>query len=145
MSLISEALRKADSPSPSAGQPSSGPSGSDNPKWLSGAAVLAAVGLLIFLLPRSANHATGPNASAPTVSAALAPSKPKLGLNLLRSAESQWRLSGVISGGGGKPVALINQRVVEEGEMIGGARVVQISQDEVELESEGQIRTLRLQ
>lgn len=52
-------------------------------------------------------------------------------------------LSGIIHGYG-KPVAVINERIVEEGDFIGGARVVEIGQGGVRLNFEGKDFSLTL-
>jgi hypothetical protein len=143
MSLISQALQKADHPAPA----ETPPPANDKPRWFYGAAALAAVALLVVLIPRGSHrNAESKPAGSPAASnpAPAQLAKANLGLNLLRSAESQWRLSGVIAGGEGKSLALINQQVVEEGGTIGRAKVTRVSQNEVDLEEDGQIRTLKL-
>ena len=46
-------------------------------------------------------------------------------------------LTGIIQGYG-RPAAIINERIVEEGDFIGGARVIEIGQGEVRLNFEGE-------
>lgn len=67
-----------------------------------------------------------------------------VGLNLLRAAENKWHLNGIIKGGEGRSLALINGQVVEEGDSIQGARVVRVAQGDVDLEQEGQVKNLKL-
>ncbi|MBI1953237.1 MAG: hypothetical protein HYS41_03850 [Candidatus Omnitrophica bacterium] len=143
MSLISQALQKADHPAPAAAPPPAG----GKPRWLYGAASLAALALLVVLIPRGARRGVESKPAMTAAASNPAPTqlaKANLGLNLLRSAESQWRLSGVIAGGQGKSLALINEQVVEEGGTIGRATVTRVTRNEVDLEEDGQTRTLKL-
>ncbi|MCM8811846.1 MAG: hypothetical protein NC910_02185 [Candidatus Omnitrophica bacterium] len=71
-------------------------------------------------------------------------SSEKIGLELSRTAEKRWQLSGTIRGGHGKPIALLNNSVVAEGETIGGMKVVQVREDEVDLEADGRIETVEI-
>ena len=68
----------------------------------------------------------------------------KIGMDLFRAVASQWRLNGIIRGGTGKALALVNNELVQEGDSFHGARVVRISDDQVMLEANGQMQTLRL-
>lgn len=52
-------------------------------------------------------------------------------------------LTGIIRGYG-RPVAIIDEKIVEEGDFIGGARVVEIGQGEVRLNFEGEDLLLTL-
>lgn len=53
-------------------------------------------------------------------------------------------LSGIIQGYG-RPAAIINERIVEEGDFIKGARVIEIGQGEVRLNFEGEDFLLTLE
>ena len=131
MSLILEALKKVERER-AAAQPHGflvvGPStwgGSrSNAAWIAGivaAAVLA--GGAVYLLTR-------PSAPAPM---AAAPAPPRA-IDLRLSA---------ISERDGRPVAVVNDRVVGEGDTVEGARVVRIAPTEVDVEVDGARRTLR--
>lgn len=140
MSIIADALRKAESPSP-ASPPGPGSPRSD---WLLRVLLLgcvagAAAGL--FKLARGAQPARQAPLP-PTGSATPQPTPaPVLPLKELRG---HWALQGVLRGGGA-PMALINNQVVQEGEQIEGKRLVRVDPDSVDLQDEGgQIRTLRL-
>lgn len=69
----------------------------------------------------------------------------KIGGELLRAMASQWRLNGIIRGGAGRPLALVNNELVQEGDSFHGARVAQIRDDQVLLEADGQMQILRLE
>lgn len=145
MSLIADALRKADNVAPS---PSSAPPPPRSP-WLAGA-LLATCLLFIAALLWQRAPAPSPLTLGPArPEGSKAPSNlgfsKTSGLNLLRLAEGQWRLSGIVQGGDGGSLALINNRVIEEGDTVDGARITRIAQDEVELEAQGQTKTIRLQ
>jgi hypothetical protein len=56
--------------------------------------------------------------------------------------EPQFRLNA-ISARDGRPVALLNDRLVREGDMIEGVRVLHIGEDYVEIEVKGERRTIR--
>ena len=131
MSLILEALKKVERER-AAAQPHGflvvGPStwgGSrSNAAWIAGivaAAVLA--GGAVYLVTR-------PPAAAP-VAAAPAPAR-----------TIDLRLSA-ISERDGRPVAVVNDRLVGEGDIVEGARVVRIAPTEVDVEVDGARRTLR--
>ena len=142
MSLIADALKKADT-SPAALPPS--------PKASPRGWIYLGIGACAFLVTmgiRSALHpadSSPPRRSRPAVTAANLETPAPRGLNLLRAAEGQWRLNGIVKGGPGKPLALINGQVVEEGGTIQGAQLVRVASDEVELSTEtGQTRTLKL-
>jgi hypothetical protein len=59
-----------------------------------------------------------------------------------RPAEPAFTLQA-ISERDGRPVALVNDRLVREGDSIDGARIVRIARDEVELDLGGRRLTLR--
>jgi hypothetical protein len=58
------------------------------------------------------------------------------------SHEPEFRLNA-ISSREGQPVALLNDRLVREGDMFGGVRVLHIGEDYVEIEVKGERRTIR--
>ncbi len=140
MSLIADALRKAGSPSPAPTPPPSG-------RWVYTLFLIGCGGLALVFLP----HHLPVKPSTPTSlpQKIQKPSAPaavpqRTGLNLLRVAESQWRLTGIVQGGDGKPIALVNNRVVEAGDSLGDAHVVRVTENQVEIETEGRIKTLKL-
>jgi hypothetical protein len=65
-------------------------------------------------------------------------------MNLFRTADVQWRLNGIVRGGDGEALALINDQVVAEGGSVQGARLVRVAQDQVEMETEGKTFSLKL-
>ena len=75
-----------------------------------------------------------PEAATPSPSVAAPAAAP--------TAEHELRLSA-ISQRDGKPVALINDRLVFEGDSFDGVRVIRIGDTEVEVEVKGQRRVLR--
>ena len=133
MSLILEALKKVERER-TAAQPRGflvvGPAtwaGSrSNTAWIAGmfAAALLAGGAVYV--------ATRPGATVPA--AAPAPAAPVRVTELRLSAISQRD---------GRPVAVLNDRVVGEGDTVEGARVVRIAPTEVDVEVDGTRRTLR--
>ena len=156
MSLIVEALQKTETPTPVRQRPQKKP-------WWVTAALSAGCAIVLWNLgheisarwlawtpSRSALQPSTENAVPETPSTVLSLTNilkvaiPTFGQNMLRSAESTWHLNGVIQGDG-KPLALINGKVVEEGTSVGGAKVVRISENEVDLETDGRRRTLRLE
>jgi len=73
-------------------------------------------------------------ARAPDPAAAEAPEEP--------AAEPELRLNA-ISSRDGQPVALLNDRLVREGDVVDGIRILRIGEDHVEVEVKGERRTLR--
>lgn len=140
MSLIADALRKAESTSPAAPPSPPGPGS----LWTYRVILLGGIALVLVGLGVVTRRETHPTARdlPPTSGAPLHP-KPA-GIPLLRSAPADLALSGIIRGGDGKSLALINNEVVEEGGTFRGARVTRVTADEVDLEQEGRVRTLRL-
>lgn len=139
MSLIAQALQKSGYASPDSGKSPRGPQF----RWGYGLALMVFAGVSLTLSARAAlqsKHA-GPALEKPRVTAT--PTQ-RSGVALLRSADHPLRLSGTIRGNDGKNVALINNQVVEEGASIQGAKLVRVSDDQVELEQEGSLKTLRL-
>jgi hypothetical protein len=133
VSLILEALKKVERER-AAAQPhgflvvgaSTWGGSRSNAAWIAGivAAALLAGGA-VYLLTR-------PSAPAPI---AAAPAPPPA-----RAVE--LRLSA-ISERDGRPIAVVNDRVVGEGDTVSGARVVRIAPTEVDVEVDGARRTLR--
>lgn len=143
MSLIADALRKAGvssplTPPPAPGQP-------PKARWIYAAFGIGCVGLALTLWARLPRRSPSVEFSVARETSTPAPaSSQPIGLNLLRGAESQWRLNGIVKGGEGRSLALINGQVVEEGDPIRGARLIRVSQDQVDLEEEGELKTLQL-
>ncbi len=139
MSLISDALRKTQPP------PEPPPPGNKS-RWIFGAIVMGAVGLVLTLvayLPKTSSSLLP--ATAGISSAKRTPSAHPAGLRLLRSARSGLSLNGIVRGSDGESLALINGQVVSEGTIIGGAKVVRVDRDYVELREGDNVRTLTLQ
>ncbi|MBI3615952.1 MAG: hypothetical protein HY211_05480 [Candidatus Omnitrophica bacterium] len=139
MSLIADALRKANISFP-VSSPSPRP---PKPVWTYLLAGLFGLGLILLAHSLIRFPALPPASASSQTSAAPSAFQP-IGLNLLRAAESQWRLNGIVRGGDGKPLALINGQVVAEGQPIQGAKVVRVASNEVDLETDGKIKTLKL-
>ena len=154
MSLIADALQKANVPSI---VPPTTPR-SPRPTWIYWGAGLLGLALIFFWVrssaqvpsssapiptPTTAAISDPPTASTSTTAAVSDSSQPP-GSDLLRTAENQWRLSGIIQGGNGEPLALLNDQVVEEGQPIEGSEVVRIASNEVEVETDGKVRRLKL-
>ncbi len=155
MSLIVDALQKSEGPTPIF------PRHSRKPRWIYAALMLGCAILALNLIQSPQRplapkkHATASSSTHPATAFTLKSSgiripsvqipaiRKPVGLNLLLSAQSQWRLSGTIQGNG-KPLALINGQVIEEGSTIDGTKVVRVGQDEADLETDGQIKTIRL-
>jgi len=139
MSLIADALRKAES---SSGQTPTPPS----PKFLWGYRALLAgcVGLVLLGLGIIARRpASAP--LPPTAGQTAREEKPR-GLDLLRGAHREMSLNGNVRGGDGKALALLNNQLVEEGSTVEGVKLVKVGANAVELQDEaGRTRTLRLE
>lgn len=144
MSIIADALRKAEtSPAGSPQPPSPGS------LWAYRLMLMVCVGMVLGGLWWMARHpGKGPSSPTPTTAQGRsepAPQKSSGGLKLLRSAEGELSLSGIVQGGGGRPLALINNQVVEEGDQIRGKRVVRVEANTVQLQDDsGRIKTLKL-
>ena len=174
MSLIADALQKSSNPSGSNPNPNPGsnpnpttnPTPTPNPnsmnfnfppnfpqppkrkaRWSYAILAIAFVALVFVVaknIPvnstKKAYYYAAGSMSDPT------PKSRRSGISLLQAANSQWRLSGTVHGGTGKPLALINNSIVEEGAHIRGARVVKVTEKNVELETDsGATKTIRLQ
>ena len=141
MSLIADALRKTNPVSPQTPAPSS----PRKPGWLGGLVLLGTAGIAASLISHSKHSLPPANSRTPSAPSKAVSTPRSNGLNLLRMAEGQWRLNGVIQGGKGESLALINGQVVEEGATIQGAKVVRVAQDQVDIdEGDGQIKTLKI-
>lgn len=150
MSLIAEALKKAGSSSlPKSHRPKS--------SWLlwGGCLTVGIIGvgwLALNFRPKESSRV--PEMPAPVLPTAVesAPSsevtpqetKELSGVQLIMEARSQWRLNGIIRSKDGQALALINERLMEEGQTFQGLRLVRIGPDEVEIEEEGKLSTLTL-
>ena len=144
MSLIADALRKT-------GQPGRFDSLPPRPKW---SYLVAFVGVtavtLAVLVQKSKHHLNSEGTSGQkrvTLLTSTAGSSRPASPNLLRIAEGQWRLNGIVRGGPGQSLAIINGKLVEEGSSIQGAKLVRVSENQVDLElgDDGQVKTLKLQ
>jgi len=107
---------------------------------------MGAVGLVLTLiayLPKTSSSLLP--ATSGISSAKRTTSAHPTGLRLLRSARSGLSLNGIVRGSDGESLALISGQVVSEGTIIGGAQVVRVDRDYVELREGDNIRTLTLQ
>ena len=137
MSLILEALKKVEREKAAAQPrgflvvgPQSWAGSRSNTAWVGGMIGAALVaGLAVYALTRPAA------APPPAVQAAApiaAPMAPAVELRLTAISERE-----------GRPVAVVNDRVVGEGDHVDGARVLRIAPTEVDVEVGGARRTLR--
>lgn len=141
MSLIADALRKAESTSPA-----SPPPPSPGSLWIYRALLLGCVAVVLAgvgVVAKRRSERT-PSLAQPAAPIVATQEKPG-GLQLLRTAQRDLNLNGIVRGGSGKSLALINDEVVEEGGSIRGARLVRVDPDSVELEENGRTRTLKLE
>ena len=139
MSIIADALQKAETPSTASGLPPSPRS-----LWAYRVLLLACVGFVLLGLGWITKH---PGNHPPAVAQARtkSTSQKSTGLKLLRSAEGELSLTGIVHGGDGKSLALVNNQVVEEGDRIRGRRVVRVESNTVQLEdASGRVKTLQL-
>lgn len=139
MSLITDALQKADSRSGIHSPPPAGPSPKRFRTLLAVFTLLTLAGLVV--LART-SHSIKAGAPAPAGTAAKAQTVSSVRVPFL--AERQLALNGIVREEGGKSLALIGNRTVAEGEMVAGAKLVRIGLDDVELEKEGKTTTLKL-
>ncbi len=142
MSLIADALRKAGSSPDPDPVPSESPR---KPLWPYRAALLGLTAMVLVglgLLKRQADRPLPPTAGLTAPAAAKAPQP--LGIQLLRQAEGSLSLSGIVRAGEGKSLAVINGRVLEEGDTVGAVRLVRVESDQVQVEENGTVRTLKL-
>jgi len=84
----------------------------------------------LFTPPKAANAEPGPSADAPGGEGSAAGKPVELRLNAISVKD-------------GHPVAILNDRLVREGDMFDGIRVLRIGDAEVEVEVAGERRTLR--
>jgi len=141
MSVILEALRKTEG-LPSLSPPPPDPGYNRIVRWICAALAVGCFGLALSGLAKISVPKDSPEveeAVSPVTTAAPAVPDPE------PAAETPWRLDGVLHEGGGKAVALINGRLVEEGSTFEGARVVRVGSDRVELEQDGETKSLNLQ
>lgn len=166
MSLISEALAKANNVRPVSSRPPSPKRG----RWALGILLLAGAGFLWILgrpfsspetpkipttapgepetrgsPPLQAEEPTPEDASAPALETESASTTPlPTALPAVPRVGGRWRLGGILREEGGTPLALVNGEVMEEGGTVQGAKVIRIARDGVDLESDGEIQTLTL-
>jgi hypothetical protein len=125
--LASRSARPAEPPLPASPRPSAAPSpASQDPPVLGPASAPSAP-----LGPPAPGAASGqPGANG------LTPPAPRQSASPAASAAPEWVLQAITQRDG-RPVALINDRLVREGDSLNGARVVRIGESEVELDVAG--------
>ena len=136
MSLILEALKKVEREKAAAQPrgflvvgPQSWAGSPSHSTWIGGMVGAALVaGLVVYALTRPPAPAPAPagQAAAPAATAAA----PELRLTAISERQ-------------GRPIAVVNDRVVGEGDHVDGARVLRIAPTEVDVEIGGARRTLR--
>lgn len=150
MSLIADALRKSEVSS--AGSPPTLPT--RRSLWIyRGLLLISVLGVLAGVARGRLQQTDAPAPTAVAVSepashAAQLPSRWRnaaTGRNLFQVAERQWRLNGIVEGGPGRSLALINNELVSEGDSIRGATVVRVDTRRVDLQIGKKIQTLTLE
>ena len=149
MSLISEALKKADNNRTETLGESPVPEPASRSLWVYRAVLLGSIALVLAglavvthrpsrMLPPTAGAASFVIPETPP------PSALDQGLQLLRKSQG---LSGIISGGEGERLALIDNQVVQKGDRVRGMTVAQVNPDSVELQEDngGKTKTLKLE
>ena len=142
MSMISEALKKAETGSTHMAPPSP----PRRPLWLYRSTLIAAVGIVLTGVA-VITHRPPVSARTAVPAAAPIPAQPakNKGLELFRAAQGGMGLSGIIRGGHGESLALIDNQIVKEGDQLHGMRVVQVNTDSVQVEDQsGKAKTLKL-
>lgn len=153
MSLIADALKKADLPSGN-NPPAVAPPPPEPSPWFNGITrgiLIVGIGLVLLGVAHLTRRPASPAvALKPAVSAgfakasAPAPSKAS-GMQLLQAAQAGLVLNGTILDNGGESLALINNQVLQEGDQIRNMRVVKVNTDSVELQDQdGRTKTLGL-
>ncbi len=138
MSLIADALRKIELPS-SGAPPPQPPRNLWLYRSIMAGSIVAVLAALALISKRPAIPST------PDTQKTMAVSTPKgLGMNLLRAAQGGLHLDGIVQGGDGKALAIINNQIYEEGSTIRGLRIVRVDSNQVQVEQEGKERILKL-
>ena len=151
MSLITDALQKAQSPHASSTtrvpSPSHGPT-----RWGLAVLLIGLGGAALWFWPHHAGHAPSATTSPARLPAA-APHAMRSGtmpgpiMNMFpvgpTASALSWKVDGVIVGMG-TPTAVINGQLVEEGQQVRGAKVVSVNTDRVQLLENGETIDLPL-
>lgn len=156
MSIILEALKKAapDLKKPEPRTPDLGTPSLTRPTLISLAIIVAGGSLLFFLLRGHEVKVTKdvePQAQPASLTLTEKPAPaaegyaPPVNIFKIKVPNPRLALNGIVSGIG-KPAAIIDNKIVEEGASISGAKVVKIYNDKVELRNEasGEIFTLKV-
>ena len=157
MSLIADALRKAAERPRKSAVPPKIKTVSLYPKrktrrWIYGGLALAAIvggvslsGQPARRQPASILVPSEETRAAPAAGQDAAAPQDDTGLALLRVAESHWRINGKIDGGDGRPLVLVNGKIVQEGETLNGVKITRIAENSVDLEAGGHTTTLQIE
>ncbi len=173
MSLILEALKKLEREKQTQDRGflvvahvpwAAGPPGRS--RWLGLAVALTTLGFLVTLLllrgregrPAAATAVSSPPPMAPPASAPVAPpetlpsrSSPRVAttppppvpaVSPSPAGEVELRLNAITQQGG-RPIAVLNDRLVREGDVFDGIQVIRIGETEVEVEVHGKRRIVR--
>lgn len=152
MSIIYEALKKVESSQSQAAAQTGTPQPDKRPKSrrrtyllfvLAMLAGLFAANLLYeWLTPKPAAETTAKRETSPEIPEAPTPPPGPAVEELSETAElspSSFMLNGIVYSPGGDSYALINNRVVKTGDKVGGATVLEISVDQVDLDLGGSV------
>lgn len=141
MSLIADALRKIETPrtESSAREPERPPSLWPYRLLLATGTILVVAGLAAIGKGPAWKSTQPQGVSSAARAGAVQQSIP----GPLFMAERQISFSGTVRGTG-KPMALLDNRAVEEGETFRGMKLVRVLPHEVELEKDGRVTTLKL-
>ncbi|GEM_PF-2974511 len=153
MSLIADALKKADAPSEQRRQDAPPPFPENSAPKSHAVYRLALVGCVGLVLLGIAQVTRRPARVAPVQTAHAVSETPKksapagvMGKQLLRTALGEMALTGTLRSADGKSLALINNEVVGQGDQVRGMTVVQVNPDSVELQDDGgKTKTLKLE
>ncbi|MBI3312232.1 MAG: hypothetical protein HYZ88_01740 [Candidatus Omnitrophica bacterium] len=140
MSLIADALRKIETPAASLPEKETKPPSLWPYRLGLAVSILAVLAGLTWVTQRDSSNKAPMKTARSTAS--LQPSEMASSV-LLFKAERQMTLSGIVTGSG-KPMAVINNNLVEEGETVRGMKLVRVLPDQVEMEKEGKRTVLRL-
>lgn len=141
MSLISDALRKADTGS---GMPPEEPP-SNKYLWIYRTSMVAAIAIVLVALAVLTRAPSGPRQTAAVYITPKTQVAQTSGTNLLRKAQGTMGLSGTMVGTDGESLAVVDNQIVQKGDRVRGMEVVRVNPESVELQDQsGKTKTLTL-